>query len=38
MSGGTLFRDETIKEVARRLNICSEKLAPEWLLTKSGAP
>jgi hypothetical protein len=34
--GMALFRDEAIEEVARRLNICSEGLASEQLLAKSG--
>ena len=31
-----LFRNEPIQEVARRLNICSEGLASESLIAKSG--
>ena len=31
-----LFRNEAIEEVARRLNICSQGLASEQLLAKSG--
>ena len=34
--GMALFRDEPIQEVARRLNICSEGLASESLIAKSG--
>ncbi|MGI9282552.1 MAG: IS4 family transposase, partial [Endozoicomonas sp.] len=34
--GMALFRNEPIEEVARRLNICSEGLASESLLAKSG--
>ncbi|QUX94471.1 hypothetical protein C0J08_03155 [Marinomonas sp. CT5] len=34
ISGVSLFRDESIKEVTRRLNTCSEKLVSERLLTK----
>lgn len=34
--GMALFRDESIEEVARRLNICSEGLASEKLIAKSG--
>lgn len=34
--GMSLFRDEPIADVARRLNICSQGLANESLLAKSG--
>lgn len=34
--GMSLFRDEPIADVARRLNICSKGLANESLLAKSG--
>ena len=34
--GMALFRNEPIQEVARRLNICSEGLASESLIAKSG--
>jgi len=34
--GMALFREENIGEVARRLNICSQDLASESLLAKSG--
>ena len=34
--GMALFREENIGEVARRLNICSQDLAGESLLAKSG--
>ena len=34
--GMALFRNENIAEVARRLNICSQDLANESLLAKSG--
>lgn len=34
--GMALFRDESIEEVARRLNICSEGLSSEQLIAKSG--
>lgn len=34
--GMALFRNENIGEVARRLNVCSQDLANDSLLAKSG--